>query len=77
MNVVQNTTAKIKNNPIPALIGGALGFVASKKLLKGKKNYYVMGASVLAGVIAGAMVGSTIKSKKGAPNKELIQSGTK
>jgi uncharacterized membrane protein YfcA len=73
MKFVQNTTAKVKNNALVSVAGGVAGFMIAKKMLKGKKNWYVLGASILVGVIAGANIGSYIKTKGQAPTPKTVE----
>ena len=63
MAFIQETTAKIKANPISTLLGGVAGFMIAKRLMKMENNYYVAGVAVL-GAIAGAMVSASMKTKK-------------
>jgi hypothetical protein len=72
MKIVQNTTAKIKANPISTLVGVVGAFYLAKKFMPTSK-WYVLGGIALAGGIAASMVSSNIASKKGAVNKDLVQ----
>jgi hypothetical protein len=72
MKIVQNTTAKIKANPISTLVGVVGAFYLAKKFMPTSK-WYVLGGIALAGGIAASMVSSSIASKRGAVNKELVQ----
>jgi hypothetical protein len=71
MKIVQNTTAKIKANPISTLVGVVGAFYLAKKYMPASK-WYVLGGIALAGGIAASMVSSSIASKRGAVNKALV-----
>ena len=71
MKIVQNTTAKIKANPISTLVGVVGAFYLAKKYMPTSK-WYVLGGIALAGGIAASMVSSRIASKRGAVNKALV-----
>lgn len=71
MKIVQNTTAKIKANPISTLVGVVGAFYLAKKYMPTSK-WYVLGGIALAGGIAASMVSSSIASKRGAVNKVLV-----
>jgi len=62
MNVVRKETAKITNNPIGAIVGGVAVFYGAKKFAS-VSNPWLLGALALVGVIAGARVQSSLKSK--------------
>lgn len=72
MKTVQNTTAKIKANPISSLVGVVAGFYLAKKFMPTSK-WYVVGGIALVGGIAGAMISSTIAAKKTTPTKDLVK----
>jgi hypothetical protein len=71
MEIVKNTTAKIKANPISSLVGVVAGFYLAKKYAPTSK-WYVKGAIALVGGIAGAMTSSYIASKKSGVTKETV-----
>jgi hypothetical protein len=72
MEIVKNTTAKIKANPIASLVGVVGAFYLVKKFMPTSK-WYVLGGVALAGGIAGAMVSSAIASRKTGVTKELVK----
>ncbi len=72
MEIVKNTTAKIKANPISSLVGVVAGFYLAKKFMPTSK-WYVMGGLALAGGLAGAMVSSAIASRKTGVTKEMTK----
>jgi len=63
MAFLQDTTAKIKANPVSTLLGGVAGFLIAKKLMKTENNYYVIGIAIV-GAIGGAMISASMKTKK-------------
>lgn len=73
MNAIKTSVAKVKNNPIGAIAGGAVAFYAMKKMTKVRSPWMLGGAAVV-GVIAGAMIQSAIKGKAGAPTKDDVTS---
>ena len=74
MNAIKTSVAKVKNNPIGAVAGGAVAFYAIKKMTK-VKNPWMLGGAAIVGVIAGAMIQSAMKGKAGAPTKDDVTSG--
>jgi F0F1-type ATP synthase assembly protein I len=70
MKLIQDTTAKIKANPISTLGGAVAGFYLAKKFLPASKWYMVGG--IVIGAIGGAMVSSAIASRKSAPKKDQV-----
>ena len=65
MAFIQDTTAKIKANPISTLLGSVAGFLVAKRLMKTENNYAVVGA-VVVGALAGAMISASMKTSKSA-----------
>lgn len=65
MAFIQDTTAKIKANPISTLLGGVAGFLVAKRLMKTENNYAVIGA-VVVGALGGAMISASMKTSKSA-----------
>lgn len=63
MGFLINTTAKVKASPVASIAGGLAGFYLAKRMMKEKKNMYVLIGVTLAGVVAGAMVASSYKTK--------------
>ena len=63
MATIKENVAKVTGNPIGAIAGGAVAFLAAKKLGK-VENKWVLGGITLVGVIAGAMIQGKIKAKK-------------
>jgi len=63
MAFIQDSTAKIKANPISTLLGGVAGFMIAKRVMKTGNMYYIIGASVV-GAIAGAMISASMKTKQ-------------
>ena len=72
MEFYKNTTAKIKANPISSLVGVVGGFYLAKKFMPTSK-WYVLGGIALVGGIAGAMVSSSIASRKTGVTKEMTK----
>lgn len=72
MEIVKNTTAKIKANPISSLVGVVAGFYLAKKFMPTSK-WYVLGGVALVGGIAGAMTSSAIASRQTGVTKELVK----
>jgi di/tricarboxylate transporter len=72
MEIVKNTTAKIKANPISSLVGVVGAFYLAKKYMPNSK-WYVIGGVALVGGIAGAMVSSAIASRKTGVTKEMTK----
>ena len=63
MAFIQDTTAKIKANPISTLLGGVAGFMIAKRLIKVENNYALVGM-VVVGALSGAMISASMKTKK-------------
>jgi orotate phosphoribosyltransferase len=63
MGFLINTTAKVKASPVASIAGGLAGFYLAKKMMKEKKNMYVLIGATLAGVILAATVASNYKTK--------------
>jgi hypothetical protein len=63
MAFIQDTTAKIKANPISTLLGGVAGFMIAKRLIKVESNYALIGM-VVVGALSGAMISASMKTKK-------------
>jgi uncharacterized membrane protein YeaQ/YmgE (transglycosylase-associated protein family) len=72
MEIVKNTTAKIKANPISSLVGVVAGFYLAKKFMPTSK-WYVLGGVAIVGGIAGAMVSSAIASRQSGVTKEMTK----
>lgn len=68
MKIISTTTAKVKNNPLYSVLGAVAGVMIARKMLKGKKNWYVLVGSAVAGTLVGAYAGGMIKSNAGKPN---------
>lgn len=66
MGFLIDTTAKVKANPVISIAGGFAGFYLAKKMMKEKKNMYVLIGATLVGVVAASMIASNIKTKKDA-----------
>ena len=71
MKIITNTTAKIKANPISSLVGVVAAFYLTKKFMPTSK-WYVLGGISLVGGIAGAMISSSVASRKSTPTKTLV-----
>lgn len=63
MAFIQDTTAKIKANPISTLLGGVAGFMIAKKVMKVENKYALIGIIVV-GALSGAMISASMKTKK-------------
>jgi len=72
MEILKNTRAKIKANPISTLVGVVGGLYIARKFMPNQK-WYVMGIIAIAGGIAGAMVSSAIASRKTGVTKDLVK----
>lgn len=72
MNAIKTSVAKVKNNPIGAVAGGVVAVVALRKFTKVRNIWATVGVGIV-GVAAGAMVQSMIRSKAGAPNKDMVE----
>lgn len=56
--------SKLKSNPIGAVAGAGVSFMATKKYVS--KKWWALGLSVLAGAVIGANVQSAVSAKIGA-----------
>jgi hypothetical protein len=65
MKLIQNSTAKIKANPISSVLGGLAGFYVTRKYVSTK--WWALGLGAAVGLVGGAMVGSTIAAKSSTP----------
>jgi hypothetical protein len=65
MEIIKNTTAKIKANPISSLTGVVAGFYLAKKFMPTSK-WYVLGGIAVVGGIAGALISNQIASTRSA-----------
>ena len=73
MKIITTTTAKVKNNPLYSVLGAVAGVMIARKMLKGKKNWYVLIGSAVAGTLVGAYAGGMIKSSAGKPTATTIK----
>jgi len=71
MEIVKNTTAKIKANPISSVVGVVAGFYLAKKFMPTSK-WYVLGGVALVGGIAGAIISSQISSTRSAKTNQTM-----
>jgi hypothetical protein len=71
MAFIQDTTAKVKANPLSTLAGGVAGFLIAKRLIKTTNNYYLAGA-VIVGALGGAMISASMKTSKSATIKASV-----
>lgn len=62
---------KIKSNPIGLLVGAGAGFLVATKGIKTDKMWVKVVSAVVGGV-AGAMVQSKIKAKRGVPTASIV-----
>jgi len=69
MELIKNTTAKIKANPISTLLGAVVGFAVVKKVMPNSK-WYVLGGIALLGGVAGAMISNQVLSNR---SKKMTQ----
>lgn len=71
--MISKVTSSIKNNPIPAAIGGAIGFFASRKFLKTgilvSSLIGVTTAVIAAGITTKATASKKIVIKQEDPTK--------
>ena len=72
MEIVKYTTAKIKANPIASLVGVVGAFYLAKRFMPTSK-WYVLGGIAIVGGVAGAMISSSIASRKTGVTKELVK----
>jgi len=70
MAFIQDTTAKIKANPLSTLTGGVAGFFIAKKVMKTPNKYYMVGA-IIVGALAGAMISASVKTKSASKSVEV------
>lgn len=66
MKFIQDTTAKIKANPISSVVGGVAGFYVTRTYIKSTK-WWALSIGVAVGVVGGAMTSSAIAARKSAP----------
>lgn len=71
MEIIKNTTAKIKANPISSAIGVVAGFYLAKKFMPNSK-WYVLGGLALVGGIAGALISSQIASTRSSNKTQTM-----
>lgn len=62
---------KIKSNPIGLLVGAGAGFLVATKGIKTEKTWVKVVSAVVGGV-AGAMIQSKIKAKRGVPTAAIV-----
>ena len=72
MATVKESVAKVTGNPVGAIGGGLVAFMAAKKLGK-VQNKWVLGGITVAGIIIGAMVQAKIKAKKSQPTATQVK----
>lgn len=75
MGAIKENVAKIKNNPIGAVVGGVAFFYGAKKFAK-VENKWALGAIAVVGVVVGALVQSKIRAKSGAPTAQTVTTTT-
>ena len=66
MKFIQDSTAKIKANPIASVVGGVAGFYVTKKFIKANQ-WWALGLGTLVGVVGGAMTSSAYAARKSTP----------
>lgn len=66
MKFIQDSTAKIKANPIASVVGGVAGFYVTKKYIKATQ-WWALGLGAVVGLVGGAMTGSAIAARKSTP----------
>lgn len=71
MEIIKNTTAKIKANPVSSAVGVVAGFYLAKKFMPTSK-WYVLGGLALVGGIAGALISSQIASKRSSNKTQTM-----
>lgn len=69
--MIKQSVAKVKNNPIGAIVGAGVTFFAMKKYSPVKKIWVIGLVSVIGGV-AGAYAQSAIKAKASVPTKKNV-----
>lgn len=63
---IRENVAKIKNNPIGAVVGGVAFFYGAKKFAKVENKWALAGIAVV-GVVVGAFVQSKMKAAQSVP----------
>ena len=71
MEIIKNTTAKIKANPVSSAVGVVAGFYLAKKFMPNSK-WYVLGGLALVGGIAGALISSQVASMRSSKNTQKV-----
>lgn len=71
MEIIKNTTAKIKANPVSSAVGVVAGFYLAKKFMPTSK-WYVLGGLALVGGIAGALISSQIASTRSSNKTQTM-----
>lgn len=66
MKFIQDTTAKIKANPISSVVGGVAGFYVTRTYIKSTK-WWALALGTVVGVVGGAMTSSAIAARKSTP----------
>lgn len=66
MGIIKDNVAKIKNNPVGAVVGAGAGYLVATKLVKTANIWLQVGIAVIGGV-TGALVQSKIKARKSQP----------
>jgi orotate phosphoribosyltransferase len=74
MGFLIDTKSKIKANPVASIAGGLAGFYLAKRMMKEKKNMYVLIGATLAGVIIASRVSASMKTKS---NEKAITDAAK
>lgn len=72
MATVKEQVAKVTGNPVGAIGGGVVAFLAAKKLGKVNNKWALVGIT-LVGVVAGALIQAKIKAKKSQPTATTVQ----
>lgn len=65
MKLIQDSTAKIKANPIASVVGGVAGFYVTRKYISTK--WWALSLGAVVGLVGGAMTGSAIAAKSSTP----------
>jgi len=71
MELIKNTGAKIKANPISSAVGVVAGFYLAKKFMPTSK-WYVIGGIALVGGIAGALISSQVASMRSSKATQKV-----
>jgi hypothetical protein len=66
MKFIQDSTAKIKANPISSVIGAVAGFYVTRTYIKSTK-WWALGLGTVVGLVGGAMTSSAIAARKSTP----------